>query len=198
MWFRYTISIFLGVLATTLILFSMQTLIAMQPGYDVEPRQRHALDFVRLKRDEIVNIDEVPRFDELLDTLPPKPPRISSGDDSVEMISLPTTAAPAPTGAGRTVLRGIVDGPVVAMMHVRPEYPPSAITRGIEGHVVVAFDVSADGLVHNIRIVGSSHPVFERAALRAAERFRYKPAVVDGAARETTGLRYRFTFRLEE
>lgn len=198
MWFRYTISIFLGVLATTLILFSMRTLIAMQPEDDVEPRQRHTLEFVRLKRDEVVNIDEVPRFDELLDTLPPEPPKISSGDDSVETISLPTTAAPAPTGTGHTALSGIVDGPVVAMMHVRPEYPPSAITRGIEGHVVVAFDVSADGLVHNIRIVGSSHPVFERAALRAAERFRYKPAVVDGVARESTGLRYRFTFRMEE
>ena len=198
MWFRYTMAIFLGVLATTLILFSMQTLIAMQPEHDAEPRQRQTLDFVRLKRDEVVNIDELPLFDELLDTLPPEPPKISSGDNSVETISLPTTAAPAPTGAGRTALAGIVDGPVVAMMHVQPEYPPSAITRGIEGHVVVAFDVSADGLVHNIRIVGSSHPVFERAALKAAERFRYKPAVVDGVARQSTGLRYRFTFRLEE
>ena len=84
------------------------------------------------------------------------------------------------------------------MMHVQPDYPPAAVARDLDGHVVVAFDVSADGVVHNIRIIGSSHPIFERAAIRAAERFRYKPAVVGGVARETTGLRYRFTFRMEE
>lgn len=197
MWRRYMLAIFVGVLVTTLILFSMQTLIAIQPGQDAEPRSRYLLEFVRLKRDEIVNVDETPQFRELLDPLPP-PPKHSSTDDTIDTISIPTTTAPAPTGTGTSVMPGFVDGPVVAMMHVQPDYPPAAVARDLEGHVVVAFDVSADGVVHNIRIIGSSHPIFERAAIRAAERFRYKPAVVGGVARETTGLRYRFTFRMEE
>ena len=67
----------------------------------------------------------------------------------------------------------------------------------LEGWVVVEFDVSGSGTVENVRVIESSHRVFERAAVRAAERFRYRPRVVDGVPQPTRGVRNRFRFEME-
>jgi hypothetical protein len=40
--------------------------------------------------------------------------------------------------------------------------------------------------------------MFETAARRAAERFRFKAQVVDGVPIETTGMQNLFTFRMED
>jgi hypothetical protein len=46
-------------------------------------------------------------------------------------------------------------------------------------------------------VIESSHRVFERPAIDAALRSRYRPRVVDGVAVMTTGVRmlYRFEFK---
>jgi protein TonB len=47
-------------------------------------------------------------------------------------------------------------------------------------------------------VVESTPPgMFERAALRAIERWRYRPAVVDGEPVERRGLQVRLRFELE-
>jgi len=42
-----------------------------------------------------------------------------------------------------------------------------------------------------------TNPWFEDAAIRAAERGRYKPRVFNGEPLPTRGLRARYTFRME-
>ncbi|MFM1872663.1 MAG: hypothetical protein RL398_2085 [Planctomycetota bacterium] len=55
-----------------------------------------------------------------------------------------------------------------------PDYPPEARRRGIAGTVVVAFEVAADGSVLAVEVVvGSGSPALDRAALRAAARWRF-------------------------
>jgi TonB family protein len=79
-----------------------------------------------------------------------------------------------------------------------PEYPPEAAMQGLlQGYVDLAFTVTRTGTTRNIRVVASSAPVFESAAIRAAENFRYKPRVVDGESVETV-VQDRIEFQPED
>jgi protein TonB len=69
-----------------------------------------------------------------------------------------------------------------------PEYPASALRRGIEGQVVIDVATDATGAVSDASVL-QSEPVgvFDTAALRAVRRWRY-PA----AGCERTQVRLRF------
>ncbi len=60
---------------------------------------------------------------------------------------------------------------------VAPEYPRAAERRGVEGRVTVLYTVAADGSVATVEIVSATPAgVFDRAALRAVENWRFEPA----------------------
>ena len=75
---------------------------------------------------------------------------------------------------------------------------PSRGAQRLEGYVIVQFDVTAIGSATNISVLKSSHSVFERNSIRAAERFKYKARIIDGQAVATCGLRNQFTFEMED
>ena len=75
-------------------------------------------------------------------------------------------------------------------------YPPAARAAGIEGHVVVRYDVTAAGTVANPRIVESEPAgTFDAAALTALSRWRFRPRIDDGqpvsAPNRVSTLRFR-------
>jgi TonB family protein len=80
---------------------------------------------------------------------------------------------------------------------VAPEYPTEAIVREIEGWVLVSFDVSALGTISNIEVSDSEPKLtFDDSAINAASKFRFKPYIEDGIARDVTGIEYVFRFSL--
>jgi len=82
------------------------------------------------------------------------------------------------------------------IVRIPPEYP--AHGRG-NGWVLVQFDISPAGSVVNARVIDASpRGVLEKSALRAIERWRYRPAVIEGRASERRGLRVKLSFVLEE
>jgi protein TonB len=66
----------------------------------------------------------------------------------------------------------------------------------LEGDVTVEFTVNAQGTVQNIKVINSTSPLFDLAAIDAVSRFKYSPAKSDGQAAATSGVRERFRFRL--
>ena len=84
------------------------------------------------------------------------------------------------------------------MMLVQPTYPAAAEARGIEGWVDVRFDVLTDGRVVNVEVTASSHRIFENAAIRAAERFRFRAPVVNGVPQTASDIEYRFRFDMPD
>jgi len=46
--------------------------------------------------------------------------------------------------------------------------------------------------------VDSPNSVFDSAAMKAAEKFKYKPKVIDGVPVETAGVQNKITFELAE
>jgi len=80
-----------------------------------------------------------------------------------------------------------------------PVYPRNATTRGIEGYVVVGFSVSASGAVYDAHVLESEPKnVFDKSALNAIKKFKYKARAVQGKAVSTDGQRYLFRYELDE
>ena len=77
------------------------------------------------------------------------------------------------------------EGDIVPVVVIRPMYPREAALSGIEGWVKVEFTITETGSVKNPRVI-EAHPsrVFNREAIRAILKWKFKPRVVGGVAVE--------------
>lgn len=66
-------------------------------------------------------------------------------------------------------------------VHVQPRYPAAMRQGGIEGQVIVGFDVNADGEAESIRVISSSRPEFEAPAIEAVRSWQFVPGEKNGA-----------------
>lgn len=85
---------------------------------------------------------------------------------------------------------------LIKQVMVPPVYPRRLLARGIEGFVDVEFSVSAAGATRDIKIVRAEpEGAFEKAAITAVERWRYRPIKVNGepVASEPIVERIRFS-----
>ena len=89
-----------------------------------------------------------------------------------------------------------VDVEPVLVYGARPEYPPEARSRGIEGDVVVELVIAATGQVERAR-VATGPTILHEAALAAAYEMRFTPARIDDrpVPRKATQV---IGFRLDE
>lgn len=120
---------------------------------------------------------------------PPRQALVAAPSAPVAPDPAPVEAAPAPTTD--------VSEEVTPLVDVPPNYPQRALSAGIEGEVTLAFTITAEGRVDNLRVSHSEPPgVFDREARRAAARWRFAPRTEGGqaVAREATKTLY---FRLE-
>ncbi len=77
------------------------------------------------------------------------------------------------------------EGDIVPVVVIRPMYPREAAMAGIEGWVKVEFMITETGTVKDPRVVDARPPrVFNREAVRAIMKWKFKPRVVDGVAVE--------------
>ena len=64
---------------------------------------------------------------------------------------------------------------------IKPQYPPRAEMRRVEGHVQYRFLVDENGTISRISILQADpEGMFEDAALRAIARWKYAPGLIDG------------------
>jgi protein TonB len=89
-----------------------------------------------------------------------------------------------------------VDQAPVPLVRLEPRYPRDAELRRLEGDVVVEFVVDEAGACHSVEVV-SSRPgrVFEQAAVRAIERWRFSPGT-SGGRPVSVRVRQRVAFKL--
>ena len=90
------------------------------------------------------------------------------------------------------------DGEYLPIVKVAPQYPRRAAQKGIEGYVVVEFTVSTLGTVKDPKVIEAAPAnIFNRAALSAVKKFKYKPKIVNGKAEEVSGVRNIIRFELD-
>ena len=91
------------------------------------------------------------------------------------------------------------DGEYLPIVKVAPIYPRRAQSRGVTGYCTVEYTVTKAGTTRDIVPVDCDPSgYFERASVKAAEKFKYKPRVVDGEPIEVPGIQNRFTYELEK
>lgn len=71
------------------------------------------------------------------------------------------------------------------MASVAPVYPAAMRKAKIEGSVTLIFVLNADGRVEDARVDRSSRPEFEKPALDAVRKWKFKPGMKDGEAVST-------------
>jgi periplasmic protein TonB len=91
------------------------------------------------------------------------------------------------------------DSDYIPVLKVAPIYPQRAANRNIEGYVVVEYTISNSGQVINVKVVEAKPKgVFDKSAIEAAKRFKYKPRKVEGKNVAVKGVKNKFTFVLED
>lgn len=200
---RSMVAIVAALVVTAALFFGMRALIAGSEMVLSDYSKRKNIEFVRLRKDSDARTKER----QLPTRQRPKPPPSAPDMDMPDSDAPGATAIMAGTpqidtglNLGNTLELGPApgDNDAVPVVRVEPMYPRRAAEQFIEGWVVLEFDVSPNGSTKNVRIV-EAKPVriFDRAAIQAVSKWKYKPKVVDGKPRGKRGLRIRLTFNLD-
>ena len=200
---RLIIGIPIAVLVTFGLFTLMKTLIFVDEAlpeddgveyrFDINP-QVEAID----ARARDTSIDDVTQVDP-----PPPPPQIERQAADLPSESLSTIVGSIPDFAAPELNSGNVsfnvsDRNAQPLVRIPPQYPPRALERGIEGYCDMRFNVSPDGTPINVEAVNCTSSMLSRASIRAVERWRYSPRVVDGVAQSLIGVETRIDFQLAE
>lgn len=79
--------------------------------------------------------------------------------------------------------------------YLQIKYPKAAREQGIQGRLMLHFDVNRSGLATDIQVTDPLHPLLDSAAVRALRLVRFRPATQNGAP-VTTPMRLPVRFRL--
>lgn len=128
---------------------------------------------------------------------PRPPPRPTRPADDTVRLNAGSAALPDPSLGARAL--GAVTPPAAAPgeRNAPPGYPAESRRRGEEGVVRLSLHIGSDGRVERAEIAESSgFPALDSAALEAARRWRFRPAMQAGlpvAATLNTAVQFRLT-----
>ncbi len=199
---RILIALVLSLGITLALFYVMQSLIKSGDSALTDPPRGSVLDFVRVKKEEAVQKKErKPRKPPPPKEPPPQmnQPQLDSATPNSDGNAVDFSAD---VGADVSLDGGLAlesgDGEYLPIVKVAPVYPRRALQRGIEGYVIVEFTVTKQGSVRDPLVVESNpEGIFERAAMDAALKFKYKPRVVNGEPAEVSGVQNRITFEID-
>lgn len=195
---RYFASVTFGSAVTFSLLYLMQHLISVGEDVFTPPPEGPPIVFVEFEPDEEIKTKRI--LPEPPDEVPPPPKVVDTHRiDQIEGLVVQIGGPPPPgIGPGKQPISGYAQsGDLLPIVAVAPAYPPRALARHVEGYVVVEYTVTVTGGVRDAFVVASSSSIFDRAALEAANKFKYKPRVIDGQPVEVPGVQRKFSFVIE-
>jgi protein TonB len=178
--------------------FIMQYLIATADPQIDDTKRRKLADIHMPEREIDTNVKEA-KPDKVDDPEEP-PPDLDTPDldmdMDVEVVNVAPTAQVDVSINATGMSSG--DGEYLPIVKVAPIYPRRAQTRGISGYCIVEYTVTTSGAIRDpVAVDCQPEGVFEKASVKAALKFKYKPRVVDGEAIEVAGVQNKFTYELE-
>ncbi|MGB4246124.1 MAG: TonB family protein [Pseudohongiellaceae bacterium] len=197
---RWVISVALALLITLVLFYLMQALIATGAQQEQRVNVVKIVDATMPEIEmEVVREVEKPEPIEQLETPPPDVPERQLNMDSGPSLAIERAAVTidADLSIGGASI-SITDGEMLPLVNVTPQYPTRAASRGIEGWCQVSFTVTATGGVENVVVVDAEPAgIFDTSSIRAAERFKFQPKVVDGQGVAVPNVQYVFRYELE-
>jgi len=192
---RFVIAAGAGISAAVLLFLLMHALISGEQEFTGAESNGGMVDFIRVREDEITQLKErtPPDAPEPPDE-PPPPPQLwvtaqsNQPPAAVLDIEMPLVSVPVSTGGGPFIGQwspgdAASEGDVIPIVRIDPQWPREALLEGTEGWVEVEFTILADGTVEDPVVLASEPPrLFDRNAMRAILRWKFKPRVIDGEA----------------
>ncbi len=185
-------------IVTTILFLILAAMISQRQ--DIELSEDRSVDINVTRQLQDTSVQAQQEFQRpVLDQPPPPPPSVT---DASFRPSVSATIGEVPDFSQAELEIGTGFNPdrdAQPMVRIPPRYPDMCQSRAkaLEA-VVVEFDVTPEGAVVNTRVVNATNACFERAALRAVERWKYQPKIVDNQAQPRFGVRTQITFQLGE
>ena len=191
------ISIIMSILVTLGLIGAMYALIKME-----DPELEKAKSFKLPKFTYVAKTEEV-------QTITPKPVR---PDEVQEQPDVPETKiVPDRVDVNSDLGLGAVkvginrdlkgfnsnDGEYLPIFRAPPIFPRRALERGICGWVELSYTVTAAGTTKDAVVINSSSSMFERNAIKAALKYKYKPRQVGGKAVDVPNVAILISFKVE-
>ena len=191
-----------SVIVTGSIFAVMSSMVSSDGAQNNNQGEQTVIDFIRLKQDETVQKKErKPQKPPTPKEPPPQmqQPQMQQANPNTNAVSTSFTAdVQTDSGLSGGLNLESADGDYLPIVKVAPIYPRRAQSRGIEGYVIVEFTVTKNGSVRNPLVIESQpEGIFDRAAMDAALKFKYKPRVVDGVATEVAGVQNKISFEID-
>ncbi|WP_146205081.1 energy transducer TonB [Kangiella spongicola] len=204
---RIIISVVSALVVTAGLLFLMSLLIKDDKPTAVDEPPVVTIDTVTLPKEE--PIPEPAKVE------PPKPPAIEptpepSGEvietseiDSVieEWSSVdPEVETSLPRGFGKLPQMAFTqESEAMPLYRTQPNYPVSAQQKGLEGWVLLKYDVDTSGTLSNIAVLNSEPKrIFDREAIRALKKWKFKPAMTNGQPISSAGQTVKIEFNMDQ
>ena len=183
----------------TIGLFLIMKVLVTGQEYEIEEELASiGIDFVRVERDEESQTKDraLKRPSKVEPEEPPPPPKLTQPNrPNVDKASM--SADMGAFDLAGLNLNAPVDGDTLAIVRVLPRYPSRALSRGIEGWVLLEFAIDELGLAVNPVVIESEPPgIFDRAATSAVKRWKYRPMIEDGRPRMRPGVRPLISFEI--
>jgi len=199
---RWILAAVAAVVITMVLLFIMQTLIKTGETVIQKIVAVEYADFIRVRADERVET----RAEKPKKMMPEEMPEMLDPREPLEQDAGGIKIGYAMSGLTRDRMNlagmigdfGSPDGEFMPLVRVAPIYPHRARVQAIEGWVMLEFTITKTGTVTSIRVIESSHVMFESTAVRALEKFKYRPRIVNGQPVAVSGVEYQITFQLED
>ena len=209
---RLFASLVAGLVVTLGLFWLMQAMVMNnQKGFKKTDNLR-MVEFVRLKRDVQPQIQErrTAKKPPPPEKRPP-PPKMQMQQNQVRPVAQPNLNMPnldiplstnrfksstvagiavsagtaGPPSPGLTQGTGSISTDIIPLVRIPPRYPMRAANRRIEGHVTVEFTITKTGTVSDATVIDAKPSnIFNRAALEAIRKWKFKPKIVEGRAVE--------------
>lgn len=184
----------------TLFLFLLMRYLITPKGQPPEEAPKDvSVVITRTERDQTVKTTKryIPKKPEI--KAEPTPPPIvrtkpiSSASSSGTQINVPKVANDAKTTLGQT------DRKATPIITIPPTYPDSALTKNIEGWVLVEFTITSAGTVEDAEVIEAEpERIFNRETLRAIKRWKYQPKMLEGNPVPQYNMREIFRFEIKK
>ncbi len=196
---RFAGALVLGALLTFSLIFLMQWLVAHGGSGEADEIRGQVIEFVRVREDTETQTRQrrLPKKETAKEPPPPPDMRLAQSPKPrhPEMTGMAVNLEFDMAGGG---LGALSDADVMPLVRIEPQYPSRALSRGVEGWVLLEFTISAIGTVTDVIVVDADPPgIFNRAAKRAVSRWKYKPMILDGNAVPRPGVQVVLSFTLE-
>jgi protein TonB len=196
---RIAFSLLSGIIIALTLFWGMQYMVMNNQQSFKKTDDVHMTEFVRLKQESRIQTKERQIPNKPKPKKRPTPPKMQAYTAQVSKVTaldmdVPNLDIPLQNShfsgsvlSGQNIKMGpgAISTSVIPLVRIPPEYPMRAANRRIQGWVKIEFTITTEGTVKDAVVIDAKpNSVFNRAALKAIKRWKFKPLIIAGEAQE--------------